>query len=123
MGNTDNIAHILADCETILRSSSHIYYGNQNDCNELSKYFGYHVVSCRNFAANSPLLSGSVSIVEGTFTDGRQAVVVSSGGRPVFKYGKESRYSVPVKYEVLSNDYRWQADIATLEMALERGAL
>ena len=118
-----NVSELMADCDFIMMTSSHIYNGSRSDCRKLSELFGRTVVSCRSFETKSVWLSSLISIVEATADNDIQIVVISSDGVPVFRYWKRSRFSVPDKYEFLDDNEDWQADIHLLASSAERGEL
>ncbi|MBQ4428908.1 MAG: hypothetical protein II871_03970 [Clostridia bacterium] len=119
-----NVIDLILDCDTIMMTSSHIYNGNQNDCNILSNTFGRDVVSCRNFAVNNrTFLNGLISIVEATFADNSQIVIVSSNGQPVFRYEKSAPNLPPDTYNIRDDDLCWQQDIHILSLFAAQGKL
>ncbi len=120
------VTELMADCDFIMMASSHVYNGNRNDCKVLSDAFGRTVVSCRNFAVNSGRLSSLISIVEATFDNNSQVIVVSSDGTPVFRYTKKpvrSGLPIPDKYTIMNNNIGWQADIHLLASRATERAL
>lgn len=120
------VTELMADCDFIMMASSHIYNGNRNDCRVLSDAFGRTVISCRNFAVDGGWLNSLISIVEATFDNDSQIIVVSSDGTPVFRYTKKpnwSGWSIPDKYEFLDNNIDWQTDIHLLALRARERAL
>ena len=119
-----DVSEIIADCDFIMRVSSHIYDGNSDDCEVLSDTFDRTVVSCRNFAIESSLMYSMISIQEATFDNDSQVVFVSSDGIPVFYYARTTRYSIiPDGYKFLSDNTVWQADIHFLAECATQGKL
>lgn len=113
---------IMATCDFLLEESSHVYNGNWKDCRVLSDAIGRTVVSCKNFAIEGGGLSSLISIVEATFEDDSQIVVVSSDGVPVFRYKKRTHFGVgfPYGYEFLDDKVDWQIDILHLAEHADR---
>lgn len=118
-----NVIELIAACDFIMTASSHIYNGNLKDCQTLSDVFARDVVSCRNFAIKSGWLNSFISIVEATFDNNSQIVIVSSDDVPVFRYVKLTRGLPPDNYEFLDNGLDWQEDIYRLSLLAERGIL